>query len=49
MNQLLAKRNMDFTGSGIPSLQFNLNKHPRATLKAFNDFIKQFEFCYNAQ
>ena len=40
---------MDSTGIGIPSLQFNPDKHPHATSKAFNDFIKQFEFCYNAQ
>ena len=49
MNQFLATRNMDSTGIGIPSLQFNPDKHPHATLKAFNDFIEQFEFRYNAQ
>ena len=37
---------MDSTGTGIPPLQF---KHPHATLKAFIDFIDQFEFRYNAQ
>ena len=49
MNQFLATRNMDSTGIDIPSLQFNPDKHPHATLKAFNDFIEQFEFRYNAQ
>ena len=47
MNQCLVKRNMDSTGIGIPSLQFNPNKHPHATLEAFNDFIEQFELDYN--
>ena len=48
-NQLLVTRIMDSAGIGIPSLQFNPDKHPHATLKAFNDFIEQFEFRYNAQ
>lgn len=34
---------------GIPSLQFDPDKYPYATLKAFNDFIEQFEFRYEAQ
>ena len=49
MNQFLAMRNIDSTGIGIPSLQVNLDKHPHATLKAFNDFIEQFDFYCNAQ
>ena len=44
MNQFLATRNMDSTGIGIPSVQFN-----HMLLKAFNDFTEQFEFLYNAQ
>ena len=40
---------MDSTAVGIPSLQFDPDKYPHATLKAFNDFIEQFEFRYNAQ
>ena len=40
---------MDSTAFGIPSLQFDPDKYPHATLKAFNDFIEQFEFRYNAQ
>ena len=47
MNQLLAIKNMDSTGISIKSLKFNPDKHPHATLKAFNDFIEQFEFHYN--
>ena len=34
---------------GIPNLQFDPDKHPHATLKAFNDFIEQYEFRYEAQ
>ena len=37
MNQFLATRNVDSTGIGKPSLQFNLDKDPHATLKAFNE------------
>ena len=33
----------------IPNLQFNLDRFPRATLKAFNEFIEQYEFRYKAQ
>ena len=33
---------------GVPSLQFNSNSHPHSTLKAFEDFIEQFHFCYQA-
>ena len=40
MNQFLVTRNMDSTGIGIQSLQFSLDKHPHATLKAFNDVIE---------
>ena len=49
MNQFLATSNTDFCGIGIPSVQYNQDKHPHSTLKAFNDFIGQFEFCYNAK
>ena len=34
---------------GVPNLQFDPDKHPHATLKAFNDFIEQYEFRYQAQ
>ena len=34
---------------GIPNLQFDPDKHPHATLKAFNDFVEQYEFRYKAQ
>ena len=34
---------------GVPSLQFDPDRHPHATLKAFNEFIDQYEFRYNAQ
>ena len=34
---------------GIPNLQFNLDWFPHATLKAFNEFIEQYEFWYKAQ
>ena len=34
---------------GVPSLQFNPDHHPHSTLKAFNDFVEQFEFRYEAQ
>ena len=38
---------MDYsTPTGITGLQFNLDKYPHATLKAFNKFIKQFEKGY---
>ena len=40
INQFLATRNMDSTGTGITSLQFNPDKHPHATLKAFNEGFK---------
>ena len=40
---------MDSTAVGIPTLQFDPDRYPHATLKAFNDFIEQFEFRYNAQ
>ena len=33
MSQYLVTRNMDSTGIGILSLQFNPNKHLHATLK----------------
>ena len=39
---ILATRNMDSTTVVIPSLQFDPDKYPHATLKAFNDFIEQF-------
>ena len=34
---------------GIPNLQFDPDRHPHSTLKAFNDFVEQFEFRYEAQ
>ena len=34
---------------GIPNLQFDPDLHPHSTLKAFNDFVEQFEFRYEAQ
>ena len=34
---------------GIPNLQFDPDLHPHSTLKAFNDFIEQYEFRYEAQ
>ena len=34
---------------GVPSLQFDPDQHPHATLKAFNEFIEQYEFRYEAQ
>ena len=37
------------TAAGIPTLQFDPDRYPHATLKAFNDFIEQFKFRYNAQ
>ena len=40
---------MDSTAVGIPTLQFDPDRYPHATLKSFNDFIDQFEFRYNAQ
>ena len=43
---ILATRNMDSTAVGIPTLQFDPDRYPHATLKAFNDFIEQFEFRY---
>ena len=34
---------------GIPNLQFNPDQFPHATLKAFNKFIEQYKFQYEAQ
>ena len=34
---------------GIPNLQFDPDKHPHSTLKAFNEFIERYEFRYEAQ
>ena len=34
---------------GIQNLQFNPNWFPHDTLKAFNEFIEQYEFRYEAQ
>ena len=34
---------------GVPHLQFNPDKHPHATLKAFNEFVDQYDFRYEAQ
>ena len=34
---------------GVPGLQFDPDKHPHATLKAFNEFVEQYEFRYEAQ
>ena len=33
----------------IQNLQFNPDRFQHATLKAFNEFIEQYEFCYEAQ
>ena len=49
MSHFLATRNMDSTRIGIPSLKFNSDKQQHASSKAFNDFIEQSEFRYNAQ
>ena len=40
---------IDNSPRGVPSLQFDPDKHPHATLKAFNDFVEQYEFRYEAQ
>ena len=37
------------TPRGIPNLQFNQDRFPHTTLKAFNEFIEQYEFRYEAQ
>ena len=34
---------------GIQNLQFNPDRFPHATLKAFSEFIEQCEFWYEAQ
>ena len=34
---------------GVQTLQFNPDDHPYTTLKAFNEFIEQYEFRYDAQ
>ena len=34
---------------GVPNIQFDPDKHPFSTLKAFNEFIEQYEFRYDAQ
>ena len=34
---------------GVPTLQFDPDSHPHSTLKAFNQFIEQYEFRYDAQ
>ena len=47
MKQFLATCNMGSTCIGITLPQFNPDKHPHATLKAFNEFIEQFEFRYS--
>ena len=39
----------DNTPRGTVSLQFDPDLHPHTTLKAFNEFIEQFEFRYEAQ
>ena len=41
--------NTTTTPRGIQNLQFNLDRFPHATLKAFNEFIEQYEFRYEAQ
>ncbi len=33
---------------GVPTLQFNPDNHPHSTLKAFEEFIEQYEFRYEA-
>ena len=37
------------TPRGVQVLQFDPDKHPHCALKAFNDFIEQYEFRYKAQ
>ena len=37
------------TPRGIQNLQFSPDRFPHATLKAFNEFIEQYEFRYEAQ
>ena len=34
---------------GVPVLTFNPDDHPHSTLKAFNEFLEQYEFRYEAQ
>ena len=34
---------------GMQNLQFNPDRFPHATLRAFNKFIEQYEFWYEAQ
>ena len=34
---------------GVPTLSFDPDEHPHSTLKAFNSFIEQYEFRYDAQ
>ena len=44
--------NMDASNpnpQGVPKLQFDPDKYPHSTLKAFNEFIEQYEFRYDAQ
>ena len=40
---------MDNSPRGVPGLQFDPDSYPHATLKAFNEFVEQYEFRYNAQ
>ena len=39
----------DIHPRGVPTLQFDPDSHPHSTLKAFNQFIEQYEFRYDAQ
>ena len=34
---------------GVVTLLFDPDAHPHTTLKAFNEFVDQYEFRYNAQ
>ena len=37
------------TARGIQNLQFNPDRFPHASLKAFNEFIEQYEFRYETE
>ena len=39
----------DGTPRGVSGLAFDPDKHPHCVLKAFNSFVEQYEFRYDAQ
>ena len=39
----------DETPRGVRSLHFDPDKHTHCVLKAFNEFVEQYEFRYKAQ